>query len=284
MAGTPRALLVPALAVGALALTAGCSGSAPPPRLAPAGQVTSSSGPVSGSGGGSGPATAALPAHLAGAAMAARVRSAMAGSGSARFSLQSSTTSGQDATGVLNFSGRTIRVSLEFSNGSDRLRVISVPGVLYADVGQVVEGKHWLKVEAGATDPLSSAMAPLLSYMTNSADVSSQTGSWTSADGFTSAATGLIGGVPVTEYDATIPVAAVRANLPPQFRSVMQQDITGDSRLQLWLDARQRPVQLVTSGSYAGRPDRVTVTYTDWGSAPTVVPPAAGDVIPASSS
>jgi hypothetical protein len=264
--------------VGAVVLTAGCSGSSPAAQVGPgSGQITATAGPS--------PATSApVPGHLDGASMASRVRSAMARAGSARFSLASSTTSGQDADGVLNLAGTTIKVSLDFSNGSDRLRVIAVPGVLYADVGQVVEGKHWLKVQAGATDPLSSTMAPLLSYMTNSADISSQAASWTAAGGFASAGRTTIGGVPVTEYDATIPQAAVRANLPAQFRTVMQKDITGDSHLQLWLDAQGRPVQVVTAGSYAGKPDRVTVTYSDWGSAPAVVPPPAGDVIPASGS
>ncbi len=267
MRGTARRLVAVGVASGAVALASGCSGAGPAPQLgAGAGQITSTATtPASGAD--------ARPGHVDGAVMAERVRSVMAGSGSARFALASSTTSGQDAAGVLNFAGSTIKVSLTFSSGSDRLRVIAVPGVLYADVGEVVQGKHWLKVEAGATDPLSSAMAPLLSYMTNSADISSQAGSWTSAAGFSSAGRTTIGGVAVTEYDATIPLAAVRDNLPAQFRAVMQKDITGDSHLQLWLDGQGRPVQLVTSGSYAGKPDRVTVTYSDWGSAPDVVPP-----------
>ena len=55
----------------------------------------------------------------------------------------------------------------------------------------------------------------------------------------------------------------------------MQKDVTGDSQLRLWLDAQGRPLQLITSGSYAGKPDLVTVTYTDWGAAPTVAAPSA---------
>jgi hypothetical protein len=218
-------------------------------------------------------------AGLDGASMAARVRTAMSGARSARFSLQSSTTSGQDAQGILNFVAGTIRVSLDFSDGSDQLRVISLPGVLYADVGEVVDGKHWLKVTAGATDPLSTAMQPLLSYMTNSADISSQAGSWSAAGGFSRTDQTTIGGVPVTEYDATIPQSAVQANLPPQFREVMQKDITGDSHLRLWLDGQGRPLQLITSGSYDNKPDLVTVKYTDWGAAPAVSAPTAADVV-----
>jgi hypothetical protein len=256
-------------AVGLLALgAAGCSGSTP------AAQLGAGSAPLSA------PASlTATPGQVDGTSMAARVSAAMAAAGSARFSLASSTTSGQDAQGVLNFSGGTIRVSLDFSNGSDKLRVISLPGVLYADVGEVIQGKHWLKVTAGATDPVSTAMAPLLSYMTNSADISSQAASWAAAGGFSTAGHSTVGAVPVTEYDATIPQAAVQANLPEQFRAVMQKDITGDSHLRLLLDAKGRPVRLITSGSYAGKPDLVTVTYSDWGSAPAVAAPDAGDVI-----
>ena len=85
--------------------------------------------------------------------------------------------------------------------------------------------------------------------------------------------------MPATEYDATIPQSAVQANLPPQFREVMQKDVTGDSHLRLWLDAQGRPLRLITSGSYDGKPDLVTVTYTDWGAAPPVSAPSASDVI-----
>jgi hypothetical protein len=115
--------------------------------------------------------------------------------------------------------------------------------------------------------------------MTNSADISSQAGSWSAAGAFSRTDTTTIGGVPVTEYDATIPRSAVQANLPPQFREVMQKDITGDSQLRLWLDAQGRPLQLITSGSYDNKPDLVTVKYTDWGAAPAVSAPSAGDVI-----
>jgi hypothetical protein len=151
--------------------------------------------------------------------------------------------------------------------------------VLYADVGQVVGGRHWLKVTAGATDPLSSAMVPLLSYMTNSADVSAQMSSWTAADGFTVGATTTVAGSNATPYDATIPRAAVQASLPAQFRDIMKKDITGDSHVTLWLDQGDRPVKVVTTGSYDNKRDQVTVTYTDWGRAAGVSAPPDSDVI-----
>jgi hypothetical protein len=217
----------------------------------------------------------------------------MRAAGSATFRLQSSTTSGQDASGVLNLdssspgsqgagAGAGVRVRFDFSDGKDTLRVIAVPGVLYADVGEVVGGRHWLKVTATGKDPLSSAMAPLLSYMTNSADVSAQTSTWSAAGGFTVGVTGPIPGVPGatgTPYAGTIPRAAVQAGLPEQFRDLMQKDITGDSHVTLWLDAQSRPVKVVSAGSYDGKSDEVTVTYDDWGSAPKVTEPPASDVI-----
>jgi hypothetical protein len=220
---------------------------------------------------------------VAGADLAQRVQAAMRAAGSATFRLQSSTTSGQDATGAVNLDASgAVRVRFDFSDGKDTLRVIAVPGVLYADVGEVVGGRHWLKVTAAGKDPLSSAMAPLLSYMTNSADVSAQTSTWTAADGFTAGPTGPVPGVPGstgTPYAGTIPRAAVQAGLPEQFRDLMQKDITGDSHLTLWLDAQNRPVKVVTAGSYDGKSDEVSVTYDEWGSAPKVVEPPASDVI-----
>jgi hypothetical protein len=216
---------------------------------------------------------------LTGSKIADRVRQAMARAGSARFTLASSTTSGQDAEGSLNLAGGQIKVSFDFKAGDDQLRVISLPGVLYADVGQVVGGRHWLKVTAGATDPVSTTMAPLLSYMTNSADISSQTSSWGAAGGFTIVDVTTLAGVPVTEYDATIPQSAVQAGLPAQFRDVMKQDVTGDSKVQLWLDGLGRPYKVVTTGNYAHKEDLVTVMYSDWGKAPLVTAPPATDVI-----
>ncbi len=256
--------------VASLVALAACSGSTDAPLLdsgTASAPLTSATGSPSGAAG-----------ELPGAQVAQRVRQAMTDAGSARFSLQSSTTSGQDADGAINLLGGSTRVSFNFTDGSDRLRVIALPGILYADVGEVVDGRHWLAVRAGATDPVSSTMAPLLSYMTSSADVSGQATSWTAA-AFTASGTTTISGVPVTEYDATIPQAAVRAGLPPQFRDVMKKDVTGDSHLRLWLDRSDRPVKLVTSGSYDHRADLVTVTYSDWGSAPKVTAPPSSDVI-----
>jgi hypothetical protein len=260
------ALAVVVAAGGALAA---CSGSSGPPAQVAGGRATTSTGA----------ATSAAAGRVSGADLAARVQKAMTAAGSASFALASSTTSGQDAKGVLRLVDGGVRVRFDFVNGSDTLRVIALPGVLYADVGEVVDGRHWLKVTAGGTDPLSSAMAPLLSYMTNSANVSAQTSTWSATDGFTVGTPRSVGGVETTPYDATIPRAAVQAGLPDQFREIMQKDITGDSHVTLWLDEADRPVKVVTAGSYDHKSDQVTVTYSDWGQAAEVSAPPASDVI-----
>jgi hypothetical protein len=274
MRRTTRGLISTTFGLGVV-LT-GCSPASPPPRI--------DSADVSASG--SSPTTPVSPTPGAttggpidGGVLAARVRAAMTKAGSARFALQSSKTSGPDATGALAIHGTAVSVRFDFTSGTDKLRVISVPGILYADVGEVVDGRHWLEVRAGGTDPLSSAMAPLLSYMTNSADISSQTTSWSAAGGFIPSGPTDVAGVSATEYDGTIPRAAVQAGLPAQFRDIMGKDITGDSHLRVWLDGQDRPVKVVTSGSYDGKADLVTVTYGDWGHAPAVTPPPAADVI-----
>jgi hypothetical protein len=268
------ALAVAALGLGLGGALTGCSSPESTAQLdsgtATAGE--SSAAPATPEGTASGP-------PVSGAFLANRVRAAMVSARSARFTVQSSTKSGQDARGVLNIDGGAVRVRFDFTDGADRLRVVSVPGVLYADVGEVVDGRHWLKVTTGGRDPLSSAMAPLLSYMTNSADVSSQTSSWSAAGSFRTGDRSMVGGVPATEYDAVIPRAAVQAGLPPQFRDIMKKDITGDSHLRLWLDGQGRPVRLVTAGSYDHKQDLVTIAYTDWGQAPRVIAPAPADVI-----
>lgn len=246
---------------------AGCSGSGGAAQV-DGGRATSST---------TSPTTTA--GRVDGAALALRVQKAMAAAGSASFALASSTTSGQDAKGVLQLVGASARVRFDFVNGKDTLRVIALPGVLYADVGEVVDGRHWLKVTAGGTDPLSSAMAPLLSYMTNSANVSAQTQTWSATGGFTAGAPTDIDGTKATPYEATIPLAAVQAGLPDQFRDIMQKDITGDSHVTLWLDPQDRPVKVVTSGSYDNKSDQVTVTYSDWGQAAAVAAPPTADVI-----
>jgi hypothetical protein len=253
---------------GALAACSGSSGSSGPAQVGAGRATTSTTSP-----------TGAAPGRIGGAVLAARVQKAMTAAGSASFALASSTTSGQDAKGVLRLVGGGVRVRFDFVNGSDTLRVIALPGVLYADVGEVVDGRHWLKVTAGGTDPLSSAMAPLLSYMTNSANVSAQTSTWSATDGFTVGPTTTVGGVGATPYDAIIPRAAVQAGLPDQFRDIMQKDITGDSHVTLWLDSTDRPVKVVTAGSYDNKSDQVTVTYSDWGRAAEVTAPPASDVI-----
>lgn len=258
-----------AVVVAAGGVLTACSGSSGSPAEIAGGRATTSTAP----------ATTAAAGRVAGAELAARVQKAMEAAGSASFALASSTTSGQDAKGVLRLVGGGVRVRFDFVNGSDTLRVIALPGVLYADVGEVVDGRHWLKVTAGGSDPLSAAMAPLLSYMTNSANVSAQTSTWSATDGFTIGAPVSVDGVQATPYAATIPRAAVQAGLPDQFRDIMQKDITGDSHVTLWLDGADRPVKVLTAGSYDNKRDQVTVTYSDWGRAADVSAPPASDVI-----
>ncbi len=160
----------------------GCSHSTPPPRIDSA--DASASGSATTATTSTGGATAGGP--IAGAVLAARVRAAMAKAGSARFALQSSKTSGPDATGVLAIHGtvgqRPVRLHRRHRQapGDRGARRSCTP--MSARSSTAGTGS---RSRAGGTDPLSSAMAPLLSYMTNSADVSSQTTSWSAAGGFT---------------------------------------------------------------------------------------------------
>ncbi len=167
---------------------------------------------------------------------------------------------------MLDFTKSGLRASVALKDGSDNIKAVVLPGVIYINSGEVVQRKHWIKL-AGTlhTKTLKTAQAQILGGVARR-----EPGH---AGGILAlgrrlhrpAPTTTIGGVKATEYDGTVPKAAFIAAFPVQARSAIK--LTGDTQVP-GLARRQGPADRRSTSSppsaTATRPTRRR--YSAWGS------------------
>lgn len=211
---------------------------------------------------------------MAGADLARRVQTAISAAGNARFTINEDGTTG---SGVLDFTKAGLRASIALKDGRDNIKAVVLPGVLYINSGEVVQRKHWIKL-AGTlhAKTLKTAQAQILGGIAVVSPAVQAT-SWRSAGDFTTGATTTIGGVPATRYDGTVPKAAFIAAFPVQARSAMR--LTGDTRVSVWLDARNRPARMEVVTAFSDGDETDTTTFSAWGAAPAIRLPARSDTL-----
>jgi hypothetical protein len=224
---------------------------------------------------------AARPAKSA-AELAARVLAATRAQGTAHIA---SGGAGLRFNGVMRVRGAGADVSMTAALPDGKsMTMVVVGGALYMNPGQAYQGKHWLKVTPGGSDPLSKALAPVLAQLDKGLDVNAQVPATKDAK-ITAAARTELDGVATTKYtmvssvsallaqlDKFAPSAEVRATLRKQFAGAHAESV-------LWIDDRGLPLRVtsrVVGGAATG--GGTTITYSHWGEPVKIVAPRRSDV------
>ena len=214
-----------------------------------------------------------------------RIASASRAKGSARLTMTSAA-SGQLATGVMRFksSGADFSMTAALPAGK-RMKMVVVGGTAYMNVGEKYQGKNWIRIAPGGSDPLSKVLGPMLAQLGTGADLDVQLAGVKDAK-ITSATRTAVGGVPATKYtlvssekallaqlEKFAPAAEVREALRAQFEGAHAESVMwiGDGDLPLRVDSR------VVGGKAPGTTS--TVTYSDWGKPVSISAPPRGDTV-----
>jgi hypothetical protein len=221
--------------------------------------------------------TTSVGAKVPAAALAARVQGAIRTAGNVQIGISESSSRG---TGVLDVRTSALKASLTIKDGSDVIKAVVLPGVMYLNSGEVVAGKHWVKL-AGTLHAaqLKTARANIIGGV---AVVSPglMAGSWRSAGAFSTGATTVIGGENTTEYAATVPKAAFLAAFPAEARRTMK--LSGDTKVRVWLNAQSLPLKIEIVTAYTDGDETDTTTYSKWGHARAIALPPSRDVLASS--
>jgi hypothetical protein len=221
--------------------------------------------------------TSSLGAKVPAADLATRVEGAIRSAGNVQIGISESSSRG---TGVLDVRTSALKASLTIKDGSDLIKAVVLPGVMYLNSGEVVSGKHWVML-AGTlhTAQLKTARASIIGGV---AVVSPglMAGSWRSAGAFTTGAATVIGGENTTEYAATVPKAAFLAAFPAEARRTMK--LSGDTKVRVWLNAQSLPLKIEIVTAYTDGDETDTTTYSKWGRAAAIKLPPSRDVLSSS--
>ncbi len=275
----------------AIGITA-CGGSG---TSASGGSATSLAGPAAAS---SAPSSAApsaakpsssrssAPAATPGLAeLASRVTAAAQAKGTARLVSTSSGAAGARSTGAVRFRGSAMDFAVTSKAAGRTVQMVFIGGAMYMNVGEKYQGKSWLRIAPGGSDPLSKTLAPLLTQLSGSLDLKAQlTGSKDSK--ITGAVRTELAGVPATRYtlvtsekallaqfDKIATTAEMRKALRSQFKGARAESVLwiGDDGLPLRVDSR------VVGAAVPGT--TTTVTYSDWGKPVRITAPPRSDII-----
>jgi hypothetical protein len=163
--------------------------------------------------------------------------------------------------------------------------MIFVGGAAYMNVGEKYQGKSWLRISPEGTDPLSKALAPLLTQLRTGLDVGSQVAN-AKGSTITGSTRTQLEGQPVTKYAVVQSEQAFLAQLDkfattPELREQLRKQFKGArGETQIWLGDDDLPLRYETRVLGGAAPETTTtVTYSDWGKPVTISAPPARDVV-----
>jgi hypothetical protein len=194
----------------------------------------------------------------------------------------------QHVSGVLRYTASGVDVAMTAGlPGGKKMQLVVIRGTAYMNVGEPYQGKHWIRISPGGSDPLSKALGPVLAQLGTGLDLDKQLAGVKDSK-ITGATPSGLAGVPVTRYtlesseqallaqlDKFAPTPALRDTLRAQFKGAH-----GES--ELWIGADNLPLR-VDSRVVGGKAPQTTttVTYSDWGKPVSIAAPPARDTVAA---
>jgi hypothetical protein len=169
--------------------------------------------------------------------------------------------------------------------GGKTMKMGIVGGTAYMNVGEKYQGKNWIRIVPGGSDPLSKALGPILTQLGTGMDLNAQLAAVKDAK-ITAATRTDLGGVPVTKYTLVSSEKALLAQLDkfastPELRNALRSQFTGaHAESVMWISGENLPLRVdsrVVGGKAPGT--TTTVTYSDWGSPVSISVPPAGDTV-----
>jgi hypothetical protein len=281
---SPRHRLLTALAGVALLGLAACGGGSSPGSADAGGNAAKAS--ATGSAGGAA-SSATKPSSSSAKTPRAtdlnvRVASAAKAKGTARIAM--SGTTGQRASGAVRFTSSGVDFAMTVGTpGGKAMKMVVVAGTAYMNVGDKYQGKNWIRIAAGGSDPMSRVFGPIFAQLSTGLDLDTQLAGGKGAK-ITHATRATLGGVPVTKYTLVSSETGLLAQLDkfvtdPETRAALRaqlKSVRGESVL--WISDENLPLRVdsrVVGGKVPGT--ATTVTYSDWGKPVSIAAPPADD-------
>lgn len=174
---------------------------------------------------------------------------------------------------------------MTMTSAEGKMEMLKVGKVLYmGGMPDLPEGKKWIKISGDATDPMSAMFAPMLEQMSKAADPSALMDPVTGVD---TKVTAVDGGSVTYETSLTAAQMAEMSKKAleklgngavPSAAASAAADATGSMTMVQTFDAKGLPTKAVITTETKGKKEVMTVTYSKWGEAVSIVEPPAAEV------
>jgi hypothetical protein len=254
------------LAVGLLVpvLVAACTSSAKPGKSA----GTSSTGGSTGSAG------AAVDART----LAANMTRAVDAVTSAHLDIDTGSLAGRSSADLALTNGRTTASDITLTEGGHDVEVVTVGGKSYAKApaGTTTSGKPWLLVSADSGNAFAKELAATLSLMNAATSLTAVTVFVATAQTFQDKGSDPVNGQPATHYALTVDPS--KGSPDPDLAQLLQ--LLGRTPLpvDVWVDAKNRPVKFSVAVSLGGQKVAITALVSKFDAPLHVTAPPSADV------
>jgi hypothetical protein len=191
-------------------------------------------------------------------------------------------------TGLLDIDGANSKLQMNMNMPSlGAMNMELVGGTMYMELpkGLVQSPKPWIKFDPSGTDPVSKALAAVVSQEQQSTNPVQTISQLVDAGTITSKTPDTLNGAPTTRYVIRVDTQkllnsrAISLQLKQQLSSAAA-SLPPTIDYTMWLNSQNLPVKLTTSEKMASQQINVTVTYSDWGQPITITPPPADQIGP----
>lgn len=191
-------------------------------------------------------------------------------------------------TGQIDIEGANSKIQMKLtipSVGAMNMELLGSSMYLELPAGLVKTPKPWIKFDPSGTDPVSKALAGIVSEEQQDVDPTKAIGQLAGAGTITATGKDTVNGQPATKYAITVDTQKLLNSklIAPQLKQELQQagvNLPPTLNYTMWLNSDNLPVKLTVAEKIAGQQINVTVTYSDWGQPVTITAPPADQVGP----
>ncbi|HEX8970703.1 LppX_LprAFG lipoprotein [Oryzihumus sp.] len=204
-----------------------------------------------------------------------RLQSAMKGAKTMHLKMTVTTAGAQGLTGEGDVSAENgVAEHLTMKVGSMPMELILKSPAIYLKSAALPVGNKWIMAKEGGTDMLSKQLAPLFEQI-KQMQPEQQVSNYAVADQKV-VGQETVDGVATTHYTSSPTAAQIKKALAPALAAQLSDTDLKDLKVDLWVDAQNRPHKVVSSMTVKGQAVSTTVLLSKFGEPVTITtPPAA---------
>ncbi len=188
------------------------------------------------------------------------------------------------ATGQVRM-GTDFGMRMSVNRGKGSMTMLLISEGYFLSTGASVDGRTWIRLYDSTNDPVSQMLGSIMEEARHNVDIATLQSYLVLADSVVADGPSTVNGLRANKYTLKLGEKALRAQLPATMMTgLVDSEMNGASgAMTLYLDARNRPIQSVTTTNIKGQKVTGTATFSNWGGRADLTAPQPAQVLDLSS-